>query len=100
MNNREIMMKLSTKLESGYSQSEVNEIVDAFVEIIAQTLCQGETVNITGIGKLSTKQQPERRYYNVHSRQMESRPTKRVVVFKPSAKLQNRLLSDWQAQTS
>ncbi len=63
MNNREIMMKLFTKLENGYSQSEINEVVDAFVEFIAQTLCQGETVNITSIGKLSTKQQPDRQYY-------------------------------------
>ncbi|MFI3294130.1 MAG: HU family DNA-binding protein [Rikenellaceae bacterium] len=91
MNNREVIAELSTRLEGLYIRSEVNEVVEALCELIAKTLNRGESINLTSIGKFVVKQSPPRKYYNVHTKQREYSPAKRMVIFTPSKNLLSKL---------
>ena len=94
MNNRELISKLSGKLEGRYTRAEIDDIVGVLLEVITHTLNTGESVSVTSLGKFSIQKQPPRRFYNIRTGQVESTGFKSVVVFTPSNKLQNRLTSD------
>ena len=77
--------------EMGFTQSKSGEIVEALVEIIKSSLESGEDVLISGFGKLCVKEKSPRRGRNPATGEDMVLEARRVVTFKPSGKLRERI---------
>ena len=77
--------------ENGYPRKQSSEITEILFEIIKQTLESGEDVMISGFGKFKIKNKKERRGRNPVTNEDLMLPPKRVVKFKCSDKLKNRI---------
>ena len=77
MDNREVITELSNKLEDTFTRKEVIKVVDELLKIITESRNKGGVINLTDLGKFAIKQQPPRRYYNVHTDQIEYSTTKK-----------------------
>lgn len=67
------------------------ELVESILETIKKTLENGEDVLISGFGKFSVKSKHERRGRNPHTRQDLILESRRVVTFKCSPVLKDKL---------
>jgi len=77
--------------ENGYSKRQATETVETLLEIMKSTLASGEDVMISGFGKFRVKQKMERRGRNpATGGDMILRP-RRVVTFKWSGKLRDKI---------
>jgi integration host factor subunit alpha len=65
--------------------------VETLIEIIKQTLEDGENVLISGFGKFSVKDKKPRRGRNPHTGEDLMLEARRVVTFKPSGVLRDRI---------
>ena len=75
----------------GFPKNHSSEIVETLLEIIKKTLESGDDVLITGFGKFCVKEKKARRWRNhISGEDMMLRPRK-VVTFKCSGKLRDRL---------
>jgi integration host factor subunit alpha len=86
-----IVSKLTNHL--GFSKKKSTETIETMLEIIKSTLESGENVLISGFGKFCVKQKQERRGRNpATGSDMMLRPRK-VVTFKCSGKLRDKINS-------
>ncbi len=77
--------------QNGYTKNKSIETVEALLEIIKGTLESGEDVLISGFGKFRIKEKAERKGRNpATGNDLMLRPRK-VVTFKGSGKLRNRI---------
>lgn len=67
------------------------DIVEATIDIIKNTLESGDDVLISGFGKLCVKQKAERKGRNPSTGDDQILPARRVVTFKCSGKLRERI---------
>ena len=77
--NNDLTMKQST------------DIVEATIDIIKNTLASGEDVLISGFGKFRAKQKAERKGRNPATGEDKILPARKVVTFKCSGKLRERI---------
>ena len=85
-----IVQAVSQKTSLGKAQSIL--LVDTLFEIIRQTLESGEEVLISGFGKWSVKEKPERRGRNPQTREpLMLAPRRRVLISNVSTTLPNKL---------
>ena len=77
--------------ENGYSRKQSPEITEILLEIIKQTLESGEDVMISGYGKFQVKTKKGRRGCNPSTGEGLILSPRRVVTFKSSGKLRNRI---------
>ena len=77
--------------ENGYSRKQSVETTEILLEIIKQTLESGEDVMISGFGKFQAKDKRERRGRNPATGEDLILSPRRVVTFKSSGKLRNRI---------
>jgi len=75
----------------GFTQQESTEIVDTLLEIIKVRLENGGDVLVSGFGKFCVKDKPPRRGRNPATGDDLMLEGRRVVTFKPSGKLRNRI---------
>ena len=68
--------------ESGLSQKEVHDVLDASVKVTAEAINSGDTV-CTPFGRFSTKTKAGRKGVNPFTGQEMIVPTKKVVAYKP-----------------
>jgi len=68
-----------------------NQVVDSLLEIIKNTLENGEDVLISGFGKFCVKEKKERRGRNPHTGEDLMLAGRRVVAFKSSGVLRDRI---------
>jgi len=80
--------------EMGYSQSKSVEIVEALLEIIKSGLENGEDVLVSGFGKFAIKDKAPRRGRNPATGEDMLLDARRVVTFKYSGKLRERINGD------
>ena len=71
----------------GLSQTESYRLVNAIITKIEDSLVVGETVKLAGFGTFTTQDKSERIGRNPKTGKAVKIPPRRVVVFKPSAKL-------------
>ena len=76
---------------NGLTQKQSNDIVEATIEIIKNTLASGEDVLISGFGKLCVKEKAERKGRNPATGEDKILPARRVVTFKCSGILRGRV---------
>jgi integration host factor subunit alpha len=74
-----------------FTMKESVQIVEALFEIIKQTLEQGEGLLISRFGRFCVRQKQQRRGRNPHSGQSLTLSSRRVVTFKCSAKLREKV---------
>ena len=85
----DIIHRIYTSTELPKNRS--SELVDALLEIIKQTLEKGEDVLITGFGKFCVKEKRQRRGRNPQTGKDLMLDARRVVTFRCSAVLRNKL---------
>ncbi len=73
------------------SKAEAVRAVEAVIEIIKETLEDGENVLISGFGKFTVKDKKARRGRNPHTGEDLVLAPRRVVTFKPSGVLRNKI---------
>jgi integration host factor subunit alpha len=77
--------------QNGLPRSQSQEIIETLVETIKQTLGSGEDVLISGFGKFCVKEKRERRGRNPATGQDLIIPPRRVVTFKSSRQLRDKI---------
>ena len=75
----------------GIPKKECTEIIETLLEIIKSTLASGEDVMISGFGKFNVKDKKERRGRNPATDEDMVLRARRVVTFKCSGRLRDRL---------
>ncbi len=79
------------RIRKGLTKKKSTETVKAFLEIMQNTLESGEDVLITGFGKFCVKHKAERRGRNPATGEDLMLASRKVVTFKCSGKLRERL---------
>ena len=77
--------------QTGFTKTRSLEILKILLEIIKSTLESGEDVMITEFGKFCVKEKKEYRWRNPITGKFELLPPKRLVTFKCSKKLRDRV---------
>ena len=77
--------------ELGFSKKKSVEIIESLLEIIKQSLEDDEDVLISGFGKFRIKEKNQRRGRNPATGEDLILPGRRVVTFKCSGKLKNKI---------
>lgn len=75
--------------EIGCTRKQANSIINCFVALIVESLCNGEDVRLEGLGSLKIKQVPERSYL-LQGKEMIS-PAHSRVTFSPMPKLKEKV---------
>ena len=84
--------------ETGLPQREAAALVDAVIEAIAERIAAGEVARISGFGSFTVRDKASRWGRNPKTGEPAPIAARRVVVFKPSAKLKN-LINEAMAGT-
>lgn len=77
--------------ETGFTKNQSTELVESLLEIIKSNLESGEDVLISGFGKFCVKEKSERRGRNPATGEDLILRPRRVVTFKVSGKLKEKL---------
>lgn len=91
MNNKEFITALTQK--TGYKTDDVQSMVRTTMQAVIQSLTDGETVSISGLGSFEVKKRMERIITNPGTGQKMIVPPKLVVNFKPFATLKEKVRS-------
>lgn len=85
--------KLITSIydQVGLSKSQSQSVMEKLLEIIKQSLEKGEDILISGFGKFAVKSKSERRGRNPQTTEELRLRARRVVVFKASGVLRDRI---------
>ena len=85
----DIISKVSEEI--GLTTKKSIEIIDNFIDIIKSTLESGDDVLVSGFGKFSVNNKNQRRGRNPATGSDMILPSRRVVTFKCSGKLRDRI---------
>jgi len=77
--------------ENGFTKKQSEESVEILIEIIRKTLESGEDVLLTGFGKFCVKEKAVRRGRNPATGEAMMLDARKVVTFKCSGKLRDRV---------
>ena len=75
----------------GFPKYQSIEIVESLLEIIKSTLASGDNVLVSGFGKFCVKEKAERKGRNPATGEDAILPARRVVTFKYSGKLREKI---------
>ena len=77
--------------QCGYSKSKSTKLVESLLEIIKNTLENGEDILISGFGKFCVKDKNERRGRNPQTGEDKMLGSRRVLIFRCSDVLRNKI---------
>jgi integration host factor subunit alpha len=85
--------KLVTRIQNhlGMSKQESRQVLDRLLEIMKDTLAQGEELLISGFGKFSVRQKNERKGRNPQTKESLILAARKVLVFRASGVLRERI---------
>ena len=86
--------------ELGFTKKKAVDIVESLLEIIKNTLEKGDDVLISGFGKFCVKKKNQRRGRNPATGDDLMLRERRVVTFKCSGKLRNKISPEEQTEQS
>lgn len=89
MTKKEFIDRVATV--SCQTRTNVMAVTDAVFTVIADQVCNDDTVNIPGFGIFAAKERPAHTGRNPATGETVEIPAKRVVVFKPSKALKDLL---------
>lgn len=87
MNKSELCVSIANRV--GMSQANVEEVLDAFVEVVLDRLADGEKVQLYGFGTFDIREREERQMYNPQTDSFATIAHRRSVVFKPGKELKD-----------
>jgi len=73
-------------IETLYTQKNIKEIVEAFLENVMLSLSEGNSVVLRGFGTFELKKRKKRTGRNINTGESVDIPERYAVVFKPGAK--------------
>jgi DNA-binding protein HU-beta len=73
--------------ETGLSKTKTNEVVDAFVSAVSESLGKGEKVTLVGFGTFTTSKREARKGRNPKTGEVINIPSKTVARFKAGSDL-------------
>ena len=79
------------RFNNGLTKKQITDIVETTIDIIKNTLASGEDVLISGFGKFCVKDKAERKGRNPATGDDQILPARRVVTFKCSGKLREKV---------
>lgn len=85
MNKKELIKAISGK--TGFTQKDVETVVSSMVDVIAESVKNGDDVNIVGFGKFIAKKVEERQARNPKTGETVVAPAHTAIKFKPSSTL-------------
>jgi integration host factor subunit alpha len=77
--------------KNGYDQRQATETIETLLETMKSTLASGEDVLISGFGKFCVKEKAERKWRNPATGGSMMLPPKKVVTFRCSGILRERI---------
>jgi DNA-binding protein HU-beta len=80
MNKADLVNSISER--TGLSKSKTNEVIDAFVSSVTESLKRGEKVTLVNFGTFNTSERDARRGRNPKTGESIEIPSKRVARFK------------------
>lgn len=89
MNNRDFIDSMSRKM--GMEEQQVAQLVESFVEVLANTMNSDKVVAVQGFGNFEKKEKAERKIYNPSTKTFKVIPSKQVVNFKMSPVLKEKI---------
>lgn len=89
MNNKELITKLSERLDAG--AQETTEMLAALSDVIGSKLVDNDSIYLQSFGQFEVKKRAERISVNPANGKRYLVPPKMVPVFKPGTTLKNRL---------
>jgi integration host factor subunit alpha len=81
----------SIQNQTGLPKNKSSDVVESLLEIIKSTLASGEDVLVSGFGKFSVREKNERKGRNPATGEDMMLASRRVVTFKCSGKLRERV---------
>lgn len=87
----DIIETINTRLGRSFSKNQASEIVEILLEIIKETLEDGEDVLISGFGKFCVKEKNARKGRNPATGDAMTLPKRHVVTFKCSHTLRDKV---------
>lgn len=85
MSKKEFVERFATK--SGESKKRAEELVNAFLHLVQETLVEGDDVQFVGWGSFTTKEKEARKGRNPRTGQDINIPAKKVIKFRVGKKL-------------
>jgi integration host factor subunit alpha len=76
---------------SGMTKLEGGEVLEALLEIIKDTLAEGEDIKIAGFGKFAVKEKSDRRGRNPQTGEQITIKARRILTYQASAMLKKRI---------
>jgi integration host factor subunit alpha len=75
----------------GFSSKQSTELVETLLEIIKRTMASGDDVLVSNFGKFNVSEKAERKGRNPATGEAMMLPARKVVTFKPSATLREKI---------
>ena len=88
MNKSDLIAAIAAK--TGETKKSAEATVNAFVEVITETLVKGDKVQLVGFGSFEVKKKAERISINPASKQRMLVPPKLVLSYRPSNTLKDK----------
>ena len=86
--NKSELISLAAR-DSGLTRKDTERALNAALQVIIQSMAQGEKVQLSGFGTFECKEREPRVGRNPHTRQAVQIPATTVPVFKPSKALRD-----------
>ena len=77
---------------SGVKKSDVEKVLDSFVEVVIKTLQSGNEVRLIGFGSFKVSHRPESEGRNLRTKEKIKIPARTVAKFKPGKQLKDALI--------
>ena len=79
MNKQELISKVASKV--GITKKQAQNAIDAFIEIVTDSLSRGEKVTLVGFGTFKVAQRKARKGVNPQTKEVIQIPAKKVPKF-------------------
>ena len=89
MQKNELIEKIAER--TGMTKKAAREAVNAYHELLIETLAKGENVQITGFGSFSVRQRAERIGFNPMKKEQITIPASKAPAFKPTKNFKDAL---------
>ncbi|MDN5342975.1 HU family DNA-binding protein [Oceanotoga sp. DSM 15011] len=89
MNKKELISALAEKI--GVSKKDAGTYLDSFVEIVSESLENGEEVKLVGFGTFSVSERKARKGVNPQTKKPIEIPARKVPKFRPGNELKERV---------
>ena len=89
MNKQELVSKVASK--AGTTKKQAQNVIDAFIEVVTDSLSKDEKVALVGFGTFKVMQRKARKGVNPQTKDIIQIPAKKVPKFVPGKNLRDKV---------